>query len=318
MDTVITKTIPVTAVVPTADRAEVLLQTLTSMASQDCQPEIIIIIDASATIETEQVCKQSIPGLLSKIDYQRAVLKGAASQRNQGVKNIENPIVFFFDDDIILEPGCVERLWSCLRSDESIGAVNAMITNQRYHKPGRLTAFMYRLMSGKDLPTYAGKCIGPGWNLLPEDREGLPDCNETEWLNTTCTLYRKDALPDPPFPGRFTGYSLLEDVALSVEVGKKWKLYNARTARIFHNSQPGKHKSSVIKLSKMELVNRHYLMVHVLKRNKLADYIKLAIFELFGIVTVLTGFSGWKNLVPVSIGKMAAIGTILFSKANNE
>jgi len=312
------KTIPVTAIVPTANRATVLLQTLSSIAAQNCQPEVIVIIDASDNNETEIICKQNIQGLLSKIDYQRAIVKGAASQRNQGIKNITNPVVFFFDDDIILEPACVERLYDCLQSANNIGAVNAMITNQRYHNPGKLTKFMYRLLSGKNLVSYAGKCIGPGWNLLPEDREDLPACNETEWLNTTCTLYRKEALPDPPFPGRFTGYSLLEDVALSVEVGKKWKLYNARTARIFHNSQPGSHKSSVIKLSKMELLNRHYLMVHVLKRNKLADYIKLAIFELFGIVTVLTGFSGWKNLVPASIGKMAAIGTILFSKVNNE
>ncbi len=54
-----------------------------------------------------------------------------------------------------------------------------------------------------------------------------------EWLNTTCTLYRREALPDPPFLSHFTGYSLMEDLALSLTVGKRWKLANARGLRIF-------------------------------------------------------------------------------------
>ena len=312
------KTIPVTAVVPTANRAAVLLQTLTSMAAQHIQPEEIILVDASDDNETALVCEQNIQGLSSAIIYKKAFVKGAASQRNQGLKGATSPVIFFFDDDIILEPGCVERLWNCLQSHKEAAGVNAMISNQRYHSPGKLTRFMYRLMSGEKLLSYAGKCIGPGWNLLPEDRDGLPECNETEWLNTTCTMYRAAALPDPPFPPQFKGYSLLEDVALSLEVGKKWKLYNARTARIFHNSQPGSHKSSVFALSKMELVNRHHIMKEVLGRRSVKDYGKLFLFEMFGILSVLTSFSGWKNLVPAALGKLAATGTILFSKPDNE
>ena len=312
------KTIPVTAVVPTANRAVVLRKTLTSMAAQSFQPEEIILVDASDNDETAIACKQPIQGLLSKLHYQKALVKGAASQRNQGLKGISNGVIFFFDDDIILEPGCVERLWNCLLMHPLAGGVNAMISNQRYHSPGKLTRFMYRIMSGEKCKTYAGKCIGPGWNLLPEDREDLPDYNETEWMNTTCTMYRAAALPDPPFPPGFKGYSLLEDVALSLKVARKWKLYNARTARIFHDSQPGLHKNSVYALSKMELVNRHHIMSSIMGRKSVKDYAKLFLFEMFGILSVLTGFSGWKNLVPAALGKLAATGTILFSKPDNE
>lgn len=90
------KTIPVTAVVPTANRASVLLQTLTSMAAQHVQPEEIILVDASDNDETALVCKQKIQGLLSKIHYQKALVKGAASQRNQGLKGVTAPVIFFF------------------------------------------------------------------------------------------------------------------------------------------------------------------------------------------------------------------------------
>jgi len=57
-------------------------------------------------------------------------------------------------------------------------------------------------------------------------------------------MYRREAIPSPPFPEHFSGYSMMEDLTLSLVVGRKWKLANARTARIYHDSQPGTHKSN--------------------------------------------------------------------------
>lgn len=290
------------------------MKTLESLALQEIQPAEIIIIDASDNCETEKLCSATIPGLSSTVIYKKARQKGAASQRNQGLEEILNQVIFFLDDDIILEKGCVERLWNCLQSDNNIGAVNAMITNQQYHAPGKLTAFMYRLMSGKELLTYAGKCIGPAWNLLPEDDPLLPECNEVEWLNTTCTLYRTEALPNPPFPVQFKGYSLMEDLALSLQVGKKWKLFNVRNAKIFHNSQPGDHKTDRSVISEMELLNRHFIMVKIMGRSSFSYYFKLFLFELFGITVVLNTATGWKNLIPVFWGKLKALRIIFFTK----
>lgn len=318
MDSDIIKQIPVTAVIPTANRSMVLKKTMESLSGQDFQPAEIIIVDASDNVETEQICKTGFENLNAVIRYRKAERKGAATQRNEGVESACYACILFLDDDIELEDNCIKHLWNCLQSDESIGAVNAMITNQCYHKPGKISAFMYSIMNGKKLPSYAGKCIGPAWNLLPEDRSDLPACNQVEWLNTTCTMYRKEALPVPVFLDLFQGYSLLEDLALSLKVAKKWKLFNVREARIFHDSQPGIHKNNTMQLSKMELVNRHYVMSKILKRNRFSDYCKLFLFEIFGIVVVLTTKKGWENLVPVTIGKFAAIGTILFTKTNHE
>ena len=144
------------------------------------------------------------------------------------------------------------RLWQALQSDTALGGVNAMITNQQYGTPGRVSRTLFRLLHGKPEATYAGKCIGPALNLLPEDRPDLPEVVPVEWLNTTCTLYRWKAMPQPPFPEHFTGYSLMEDVTLSLIVGRNWKLANARTARIYHDSQPGTHKQDISARTKME------------------------------------------------------------------
>jgi hypothetical protein len=172
-------------------------------------------------------------------------------------------------------------LWSALQSDASLGGVNAMITNQRYQPPGRVSRLMFRLMAGRAQRSYAGQVLGPAINLLPEDRCDLPEVVPVQWLNTTCTLYRREAIPRPPFPGNFTGYSLMEDLSLSLSVGRNWKLVNVRTARIYHDSRPGSHKVDPVAISRMELVNRHYVMTKVMGRRQFGDYARLALWELF-------------------------------------
>jgi glycosyltransferase involved in cell wall biosynthesis len=301
---------PISAIIPTANRAGVLQATFTSIANQNVQPAEIIVIDASDDDHTQRVCAARFEKLESNIIYLKATKKGAAIQRNQGMSVAKHGFILFCDDDILLEPFCIDRLWNGIKSEENIGGVNAMVTNQQYHTPGKLTRTMYQLMYGEKLATYAGKCIGPAWNLLPEDNDSLPELVPVEWLNTTCTIYRKQSLPNPVFPEVFTGYSLMEDLTLSLIVARNYKLYNARTARIFHDSQPGAHKNNTFEQARMELLNRYYVMQHVLHRGGFKNYAKLTLLQFFGILTSLTNSTGWKNLLPSVGGKLAAIGDI--------
>ena len=298
----------VTVVIPTRNRAAVLRRTLESLAAQSAQPAEVIVVDASDNTSTRTLCLDApIPGLASVVTWQAAEVAGAASQRNQGVRGRSQPVIGFMDDDILFEPMCFARLWSALDSDRGLGGVNAMITNQRYQTPGRISRSMFRLMAGGAQTSYAGRVLGPAVNLLPEDRDDLPEVVPVEWLNTTCTLYRREALPDPPFPAQFRGYSLMEDLALSLTVGKRWGLANARTARIFHDSQPGAHKSDPAVLAEMQLVNRHYVMTKILGRNRSVDYLKLALFELFSIASSLRSRSGRATLGLALRGRVGAL-----------
>ena len=280
-------TFAATAIVPTINRAAVLARTLVSLQEQDCQPEELIVVDASQHIHTRELIETRAPDFLAcgcRLIWQRAVVAGAASQRNQGVSAASKPVIWFFDDDILFEPHCAARLWAALCSDPKLGGVNAMIVNQQYHAPGLVSRLMFRAMAGKAEASYAGRVIGPAVNLLPEDRDGLPEVVPVEWLNTTCTLYRRDALPHPVFASRFTGYSLGEDLALSLAVGGRWKLANARTARIIHDSQPGSHKDDLTSVARMALGNRYFIMIDVLGRRTMADRVKFACWELFQLI----------------------------------
>jgi glycosyltransferase involved in cell wall biosynthesis len=303
--------LPISAVVPTRNRERPLACMLKSLASQSYQPTEILVVDASSTRDSERLCKKTgVEGLSSRIVYEKAFETGAAIQRHQAIANASQDHILFLDDDIVFESDCIIRLWQALQSDTQIGGVNAMITNQRYLPPGRLSRSLFRILNGRPESSYAGKCIGPAYNILPEDDAELPEITSVEWLNTTCTLYRRNALPVPLFAKHFTGYSLMEDLALSLTVAKKWKLANARTARIFHDSQPADYKSDQSELAEMELVNRHFVMTRILSRNQTRDYAKLALLEAFGIVTPLVSASAWRALPSVVAGKLRGIRAI--------
>lgn len=307
MDSAVAK-LTVSAVIATSNRIAALSKTLDSLLLQSVLPSEIILIDASDDDQTQRLTNslaQQYPQV--SFEYRRAMEKGAARQRNQGVGIAKSAFIWFLDDDVILERDCLALMWKAIHADKMAGGVNAMITNQKYTTPGSATKIMYRLMSGANLPTYAGKCIGPAWNLLPEDDERLPEIVAVEWLNTTCTLYRYEALPDPVFDNHFKGYSLMEDLSLSLKVGRNWRLYNARTARIFHDSQPGTHKDDIRQRSKMELVNRYFVMTQVLNKSGFKNIVKLFLLEVFGILSTVAGKKGRKNAIPMIKGKLSGL-----------
>jgi hypothetical protein len=218
--------------------------------------------------------------------------------------------VWFFDDDIRFEPECVNCLWRAMQSEPKLGGVNAMVLNQQYHPPGSVSRLLFTLMHGRAETTFAGKVIGPAVNLLPEDREDLPEVVPVEWLNTTCTMYRREALPSPVFDSVFTGYSMMEDLTLSLRVGRHWRLANARTARIFHDSQPGEHKSDVRALAEMELVNRHYVMTEILGRKRFVDLSRLALWEAFQLLSGLACSQGRSQVMAKLRGQFNGMGRI--------
>lgn len=301
--------IPVAAVIATKDRAASLARTLDSLATQGVLPAEMIVVDGSAGDESRAVLENWGAKFAPQVTirWQRAEKLGAAIQRNQGIAAVTQPFVWFMDDDIRFEPECAGRLWRALDSDLRLGGVNAMITNQQYHPPGRMSRTVFTLLHGRSERSFAGRVLGPAVNLLPEDRDDLPEVMPVEWLNTTCTLYRRAALPAPVFDSVFTGYSMMEDLTLSVRVGRNWRLANVRTARIFHDSQPGLHKADASALAAMELVNRHYVMTQILRRDRWRDFLRLLIWESFQLLVCMAGSTSRAEFPAKLRGKWQAL-----------
>jgi glycosyltransferase involved in cell wall biosynthesis len=277
------KTLPISLVIATGGRPPVLRRMLDSVRAQNVWPAEILVVDSSDDGKTEQLVAElrSVFEPSAVLRLLKAGVRGAAVQRNQGVAEALQPVIGFADDDVILELYCLERLWAALQSASRVGGANTMITNQKYHDPGSATRFVYRLIGGGRGPDYAGRMFGPAVNTLPADRDDMPAVVSVDWLNLGLTLYRKEALPAPPFDPIFTGYSMMEDAALSLVVARNWNLVNARTARIFHDSQPGKHKDDTLQVARMAVVNRDFVARRILGKNGICYWSSLAVWGAF-------------------------------------
>lgn len=299
------KSAPITAVIPTCNRPKILERALASLLEQSLWPKEVVIVDGSTDSSSHKVVSKWEGKITPHchVIWQAAIELGAATQRNQGVSQATQPYICFFDDDILFEADCLERLWNSLTSDNELGGVSAMISNQSYPSPGWISWSLFTILAGRRQKSFAGQVIGPAINMLPEDREDLPEIVGVEWLNLGCTLYRREALPNPPFDSMFTGYSMMEDLTLSLRVARKWRLANVRTARIFHDSQPGAHKDNVTDLARMELVNRHYVMTAILDRNQFTDYFKLLLWEVFQIFVGLIQCASLSKSMQTILGK---------------
>lgn len=308
--------LPISAVIPTCERAATLKRTLDSIALQGVQPSEIVIIDSSTNNKTYKLCHTLISGLESSIIYEQAKAKGAASQRNQGVDTSRYPFILFMDDDIFLEADCIKYLWEAIKIDSSIGGVNALITNQQYKFPGFISRFVYKIIDDQNsFGKYQGKVIGPAVGFLAHETNQEP-LIEAQWLNLGLTLYRKESLPKPAFENYFKGYSFMEDLTLSSIVNKKWKLYTVRDARIYHDSQPGVYKSNVYELGKMQTQNRYFVMTSILGKTNFRAHLSFYFFCLF---TILASFNSKRPFKSKLLYSTAVLGYLFsFKKVTNE
>jgi glycosyltransferase involved in cell wall biosynthesis len=313
----VTEVLPISAVMATRNRAVIFDRTLRSLRAQSELPQELIVVDASTDEETRRVVATYSAQVKDKgcgVIWLPAAARGAAVQRNQGVALATQRLVCLVDDDILFEEHCLLRLFCALDSDPGLGGVSALIVNQHFSPPGRISRIMYRLMAGRTEASYAGKVLGPAVNIWPEDRDDLPEVVPVEWLYTTCALYRRQLLPVPPFDAFFTGYSIGEDLTLSLRVGKMSRLANVRHARIFHDTQPGDHKSDPVALSRMHLVNRHYVMTEILGRCTARDYARFALWELFQIAASAIQNRGGLEFWRVLHGRLLGVGDVIRSR----
>ncbi len=278
--------VDLTLIIPTYKRSAVLERTIESLSKQDYQPKEIIVIDATEPFESKAIeWKNKFLDLKSEVIYLPAVTKGAAAQRNYGVSFAKNEVLCFSDDDILLEEGCIRNLWITLTKDDECGGVNATMINQTFHELGKASRIFYDFLNSERFDSYAGRVFGPAIAFYPKLSNSPPDHVPVDWLNSCLVFYKKKALPNPVFDEHFTGYSLGEDLALSLKVAKNWKLFTVQTARIFHNSQPGDHKDNLKAFSEMDLVNRYYIMKHILNKNTAKDKWHLLLVQLWGGIT---------------------------------
>ena len=309
--------VPVSAILPTRNRAPILARFLETLSRQEVLPAEIVICDGSDNDATDNLIQSERSRWDSRVRwvYGRAARIGLAPQRNQAVASAAQPFVWFLDDDILLEPGCLRWLYETVSREATTGGATASLVNEPYHSPGRMTrALMRWFEDGRTRPTYASACVGPGWTFL-HDLHG-PALNHAEWMGGGCTLYRKAALPVPAVPDHFEGGAIGEDLAASLHVAKSWHTWHVRDARCIHDSQGGSHKRSASALADQGLRNRYWIMTRVMGKATHRDHFDFALMHAFTLASLLARPSQWRCVLPNVTGCLRGIHKLMTPRAH--
>ncbi len=250
-------------VIATANRPAMLGLSLPTMLGQTRPPARLIVIDSTPDpAPVERAVRDAAAGSDIPVIFERGP-RGAAHQRNAGMKFSEAPVVFFPDDDSLWWPDTAEETMKIYERDtagEIGGVAHAAITSAPIPLPTndaaarplservkyRVANIRHRIVNSTvrhPLSVAADSLLrlrpAPAWLDLAGARPipHIPGFRMT---------FRRDAMPDPPFnetlrPPR----TALEDFDLSLTILRDRLLVEASRAGCYHHRTPGPRADSV-------------------------------------------------------------------------
>lgn len=250
-----------TVAVCTYRRAASLGRFLESLGRQDFEADALLIIDASPDAETEQlVCsRMACEALAEQVTYVRVTgaLRGLTRQRNLALQLAATDLIAFFDDDILLEPGCLQELEAAHRRfGREVVGVGAWILDEagpsshRLWRIRRLLGIVGSLQPGR----YCRSGMSLPWSLI-EPPDGVVD---GDWLPGGCVMWRTDAARSVQFHEAFCGYAQGEDLDFSLRVRKHGRLVMHGAARVRHEHELS-GRPNHYKLGYMAIYNRYHI-----------------------------------------------------------
>lgn len=239
-------------------RPKPLLRLLQSVQEQTRYPDEILIIDGSVNQETQTALSQKSFQNLKYIlvsDENR----GLTRQRNLGISKVAetSEIVFFLDDDTVLEKNYFEEIIKTYQKHPEALAVGGYIKNEiKWEQLGenyklKPTEFYFDGWKRKDSSRFLmRKKLGldadtpPGFSPLFSHGRSvsfLPQTNKiykVEMLMGGVSSFKKSIFNSIRFSTYFEGYGLYEDADFSLRLAKKGKLYLNTAAQLSHYHEP--------------------------------------------------------------------------------
>jgi glycosyltransferase involved in cell wall biosynthesis len=247
-----------TFVVPTKDRPDELLRLLKSLETQTAPPDEIIVVDGSA--EPLQEVVEACPGL--RVRTLRCVPPSATRQRNAGIQAVrqDQGLIGILDDDSVLAPdACEEMLRFWERASAEIGGASFNLVNH----PPLFASGLKHLGLAERLGLYSGtqgRVLPSGFQVMLAN---LEENTAVEWLPSGTSVWRREVFHDFRFDEWYAGYSYLEDLDFSYQVGKKYRLVVVAAARQFHYPSP-RGRMNGYRFGQREVENR----LHFVKKHK--------------------------------------------------
>ena len=235
---------PISAIIPTVGRAELLKLCLDSLARQTVPVSEVVVVHCGDDVDT--------PALANDPRWREAALnvryfhypeRNCAQQRNSGIQRAEHDNLLLVDDDIEVDSHWAEELFKPIWSDASVGATMGRLVNQPLATPTLFWRIYRTVLHGRVKGFEPGRLIGAA---LPN---GFPttaaEPNTCEWIGGGASALRREAFESVGgFASFFEGSSPGEDLDLGYRLSRAWKVYYVPTARCIHHQAPSGREAS--------------------------------------------------------------------------
>ena len=243
----------------TCGRPASVLRFLESLRTQEPTPDQVVVVDASPDDATEQALRAHplLGDLGRRLDYLRVsrTLSGLTPQRNVALRTATTDLTAFFDDDIVLLPGCLAEMARVHRARPGIVGVAAVIVNERSQPPA-----LWRVRSLlRIIPTlrpgrYTRSGIQTPWRFLPPTDAVV----EGEWLPGGATMWKTVVAREVWFNEGLDGYASGEDLEFSLLMRRKGRTVVAGSAHLLHLQDPS-GRPNAFQMGYMGLRNLFYI-----------------------------------------------------------
>ena len=296
------ETTKISVVIPTKNRFHDIIKCIESILIQTLLPDEIVIVDASDTQELNPKIKE-LKSEKTKFVYVHTK-PGVCYQRNIGIERSGGDIVFFLDDDTILEKDFIKEIVNIFENDKEkkVGGVCGDIINSKtqnrsvmYHIKRAISTVLATIFFHIKIGSGNGKFRVSGF---PTYCYGTNKIVNVECLPSGLTAFRREVLNE--FAWDENIYYMTDD-DFSYRVSRKYKNVYTPYARLIHNVSPaGREKAYLRRKLFIKSYCRHFKKnLPQTFKHKFAFYmaiIGLFVMEIIGMAVHRKNADGLRGL----------------------
>jgi GT2 family glycosyltransferase len=244
-------------IICTRNRSDDLEHCIQSIIHQKVRPHELIIIDSSDLPLNEQKSFQQLlfnERILPDIQLVYKHTKpGLTYQRNIGIACATGDIIYFFDDDVVLDCEYVSIMQRTFAEHAQFGGGMGAITNMPAQAPWHYRILRTIFLLQRDHAT--GYFTQSG---MPTHAYGTKKFKPVQVLGGCGMAFRRDLFKHDQFDEQLRGYAYLEDADFSYRVAQHVPLFFNPAAQLRHNNSP-LSRDALIKNKAMFIRNYSYL-----------------------------------------------------------
>lgn len=226
----------ISVVLCTFNRHADLYNCLASLCIQTLPPNEIIIVDASTDAWENY---PELIDLFSHTHFPHTALnylkspKGLTLQRNLGLRTATRDFIYFFDDDVIIEPTYLQAMHETFIHNPQYVAGMGTITNIAPKKIGLHRIFRKFFLLQHEHGS--GNFTASG---IPTHPYGTQQFKDIEILGGCCMAFRTQILKKHQFDTALATYAYMEDADIAHRIRQDGAIFFNPAARLQHIQSP--------------------------------------------------------------------------------